>query len=519
MRKLLQLLGLLGVHEHQTILDAERKQAKALFAQSNNKQYAQGKIEGYGEGFKIGRMEGYQEGYAEAETVIAYKPIDQDLCFDQCYIIELTPLNISAELEEKIRQELVVLSGGNEPTEAQWEVILCRQRNTRVIAGAGSGKTTTMVFRFLVLRYYLKISLNQITIFSFTKGTVKDFREKLLVLSQNFDNPLTKDDVKQCVCTFHSKLLKFATTALSFKPGKAIFEIQESEVDVDDVDNQITSNLNSVQKKQLKLLYDELYKDDKDFRELILKLKDVILSGELLRKYDQGWMKKYLAQVQAIDLQLTQDTQPAFINQFREKFTCAEFEEVKGSVDGEPVKLHSNVYLAQYNLHIIFNPRKCDALPDETYQREYDSGQKFFLANYRKACLLEITKTREGIYTVYSQKDVDELICLLADTDELAPRLKYAVSGDFLNSEIWEYLYSFGGFIESTGIHVTDFCEKVLEKKSSPIAGKHEVYFINVLLIYWRRLQKDFSRKGMYTFNQLFQYFSDDTPEHLQRVR
>src|SRR6266568_219585 len=80
-------------------------------------------------------------------------------------------------LQEKARRCLEQL--GVFPTVQQWEMILAPTSSTCVIAGAGSGKSSTLILRLLLLHKLLNIPLDDMHVFSFTRASIKDFRQKL----------------------------------------------------------------------------------------------------------------------------------------------------------------------------------------------------------------------------------------------------------------------------------------------------------------------------------------------------
>jgi superfamily I DNA/RNA helicase len=68
---------------------------------------------------------------------------------------------------------------GANPTPDQWDMILADGESAQVVAGAGSGKSTTLVLRILVFHKILGIPLEQMHVFSFTRDSIRDFRSKL----------------------------------------------------------------------------------------------------------------------------------------------------------------------------------------------------------------------------------------------------------------------------------------------------------------------------------------------------
>jgi len=64
---------------------------------------------------------------------------------------------ITPEMAAEIRQDVKQYLPDQPPSEDQWKMILSTTPTTSVVAGAGSGKSTTMVLRLIVLYHYLKL--------------------------------------------------------------------------------------------------------------------------------------------------------------------------------------------------------------------------------------------------------------------------------------------------------------------------------------------------------------------------
>jgi len=99
-------------------------------------------------------------------------------------------------------------------------MILSPSTSTCVIAGAGSGKSTTLILRLLVLHKLLGIPLNETHVFSFTKASTEDFQDKLASQLASWEERLERRQVtgqrweelkkatRRVVSTFHSVIAR-----------------------------------------------------------------------------------------------------------------------------------------------------------------------------------------------------------------------------------------------------------------------------------------------------------------------
>lgn len=94
---------------------------------------------------------------------------------------------LRTELKEKILSEL-----GNDVS--QEKAVLCDKRYVKVVAGAGAGKTKTVLTRVNYLVNYLDVDPRDILIMTFARETVKDIK-----------NRIKENDIQGCrISTFHA---------------------------------------------------------------------------------------------------------------------------------------------------------------------------------------------------------------------------------------------------------------------------------------------------------------------------
>ena len=155
----------------------------------------------------------------------------------------------------------------NNPTESQWEMIFSDHPATCVIAGAGSGKSSSLVLRIVFMVKYLKIPFYNITAFSFTKTSCKELRKSLTHTLNLFGISITEAESKPLVRTFHSALYQLAITAFpnaqffqNIRPQSAGKQGPSSQFDEDDIENPFSSTkLNDDQIEHIKSAYLELF--------------------------------------------------------------------------------------------------------------------------------------------------------------------------------------------------------------------------------------------------------------------
>lgn len=151
------------------------------------------------------------------------------------------------------------------PSDEQWAMILCRAPLARIFAGAGSGKSSTLVLRVVFLLCHLEVDPKRLTVISFTNASCSELRERLQRLLDFWRYP---HDARQCVRTFHAAMAMLAKENLG---NPRWFE--QLDDPSDEPDNPLTgARLRPAQQRLLKQAYQNAYAEDARFRVLTHRL-------------------------------------------------------------------------------------------------------------------------------------------------------------------------------------------------------------------------------------------------------
>nr|WP_288255951.1 DEAD/DEAH box helicase [uncultured Pseudomonas sp.] len=151
------------------------------------------------------------------------------------------------------------------PSDEQWAMILCRAPLARIFAGAGSGKSSTLVLRVVFLLCHLEVDPKRLTVISFTNASCSELRERLQRLLDFWHYP---HNAHQCVRTFHAAM---ATLAKEHLGNPRWFE--QLDEPGDEPDNPLTGGrLRPAQQRLLKQAYQNAYAEDARFRVLTHRL-------------------------------------------------------------------------------------------------------------------------------------------------------------------------------------------------------------------------------------------------------
>ncbi len=154
------------------------------------------------------------------------------------------------------------------PSDEQWAMILEESPATRIFAGAGSGKSTTLVLRVVFMLCHLDIPPERLTVISFTNASCTELREQLIRVLGFWNFDFDPARARQCVRTFHSAMAVLAKDLLG-KP-QWFEQLDEKGASSTELDNPLTaSRLRAGQLRLLKEAYQCCYAEDQRFRELV----------------------------------------------------------------------------------------------------------------------------------------------------------------------------------------------------------------------------------------------------------
>lgn len=159
----------------------------------------------------------------------------------------------------------------------QQAVVRTKHGAQHVAAGAGSGKSTTLVVRFCSMVQVLGLPREHISVFTFTRRSREDFIAKLVKVSQNwpaFGGGLDERSARKRVRTFHSVALQLAKQVRG--ADLRVFELLAAGTS-DDEELEVANDLaqlyrDQIESRQTRILRDaaqRAWDRDEQFRALV----------------------------------------------------------------------------------------------------------------------------------------------------------------------------------------------------------------------------------------------------------
>ena len=160
------------------------------------------------------------------------------------------------------------------PSDEQWAMILARSPLTRIFAGAGSGKSTTLLLRVVFMLCHLGIEPGRLTVISFTNASCAQLREQLLRVLAFWQFPFDERQARRCVRTFHSAMAQLAREVLG--APQWFEQLDDKAAAADEPDNPLAAaRLRPAQQRLLRQAYQRCYAEQAEFRERVHRLLEL----------------------------------------------------------------------------------------------------------------------------------------------------------------------------------------------------------------------------------------------------
>jgi|GEM_PF-4897490 len=428
------------------------------------------------------------------------------------------------------------------PNESQWEMILCENPLACVNAGAGSGKSTTLILRVYVMRKFLRIPWRHISVFTFTKYSKWDLIEKLIKTFEKLGeevDPLRAADV---VRTFHSyacllnnkssganrQIFDLIGTTSKPNPRLALknYNVSENEValnDLYDIENPMAEPIGDYKEERgeaqritvntkLKEIYHVAFKESEHFRDCIKELRLASLSLKA-----PNISPDYQAKIEFVknkDEQLTKYLNESFggIGSFGD---VLDMNIEKMSIDGTQngLQCYFNARIKTTKRPILFMPSEKDRevkLPNSDYQIGHILTAKLRML-WLESHVIPITVNKDELAAL-----VDFLRYFEREDFSVAPPFDFAPQGESLRKEgghIATRFFQLIQFVENFGMDFEDWAAKL----SLPPAARTDRIYVTACEIFYQYYLQYLNSNGYTSFNSIFLSVQPSKVDAVQR--
>jgi len=487
-----------------------RAQHRASWLHGQADGFRSGHTAGVEYGFNEGKLEGLEEGrqvllIRDSRNTEHRPPSVDNHLFDDWR------LPLTGELKKRMKADVArLLPEHAQPSAAQWKMIFSETPSTSVVAGAGAGKSTTLVLRILLLHHYLGFELDSMTVVTFTRESRKDFINKLIELFALWGQTLNLRQARELVRTFHSRILPMVRSLPGFERLQAFENLshraQGAEEEVDS--NPFDLRINDVQRQQLNACYHRLFNEDERFRQLIQPLSRAGLQLKELER-DHPDVQKRVAVTQ-----LASQRDEELCDAIEDLWFRAGAWPIKGiepnrqSFDINGAKFHCHGYIPSLDAWVVlgFDPR-------ENPQLSRPNAKLSVRAEWAVKRTLFQAFCRKPLIWLDSYEASKRVLATLAGDASAGPGFDYKVKGELTSAPLLDCFVAAAGFIENLGLDVPDAVGRMSFAKDDP-----DRFFFEALSLFWRAFEDHLldQKPPIMTYNRMFALFSEHSPENLK---
>ena len=487
-----------------------RAQHRASWLHGQADGFRSGHTAGVEYGFKEGKLEGLEEGrqvllIRDSRNTEHRPPSVDNHLFDDWR------LPLTAELKKRIKADVArLLPAHAQPSAAQWKMIFSDTPSTSVVAGAGAGKSTTLVLRILLLSHYLGFELDSMTVVTFTRESRKDFINKLIEIFTLWGQPLNLKQARELVRTFHSRILPMVRSLPGFERLQAFENLSDRpQSGAEEVDsNPFDLRINDAQRQQLNACYHRLFNDDERFRQLIQPLSRAGLQLKELER-DHPDVQKRMAVTE--------------LAAKRDEELCDVIEDLWFRAGAWPIKgiepnrqafeingsqFHTHGYIPSLDAWVVlgFDPK-------ENAQLTRPNAKLSVRAEWAVKRTLFQAFCRKPLIWLDSYESSRRVLATLAGDASAGPGFDYKVKGELASAPLLDCFVAAAGFIENLGLDVPDAVSRMSFAKDDP-----DRFFFEALSLFWRAFEDHLldQKPPVMTYNRMFALFSEHSPENLK---
>lgn len=444
----------------------------------------------------------------QPKAAVAPAPAAGEYLFDD-YRLPITPA-----LKKRMKADVAqLLPGDAQPSAAQWKVIFSDTPTTCVIAGAGAGKSTSLVLRVVLLHHYLGFELDSMTVVTFTRESRKDFIKKIRQVFDLYGINISLEKAREVVRTFHARILPMVRSLPEFAEVQAFESLNGSATRrgaSEGDSNPFDLRINDAQRQQLNHCYSQLSAGNPRFAELISLLRLQALQLKPLPSDHPDVQKRVAATEMAArrDQQLCDIIEADWVKAGAWPIAGIEPSRQTLQVNGQAFYVHGHI--AELDAWVILG---CDPSQDSQAKRE---GAKLpiWAEWVVKRTLFQAFCDKPLIWLDNYSSAARSPDAVGADA-VAGPGFDYKVQGELASAPLLDAFVAAAGFIENLGLNVSYAAEQM-----GPGEAQQDRCFFEALALFWKALDRHLLQQSppVMTYNRMFSLFSETSTESLQRL-
>jgi len=419
-------------------------------------------------------------------------------------------LDLTPALKKQIKSEVTLrLPDHAQPSAAQWKMIFSTTPSTCVVAGAGAGKSTSLVLRVLVLHHYLGYELDSLSVVTFTRESRRDFIKKLCQVFDIWGFSYQFEKLREVVRTYHSLILPMVQALPEHAQVRA-FENLGADGAAAAEANPFDLRLNDTQRQLMNHCYRDLVVAEPEFAAQIAKLK---LQAATLRKLDAE-NPDVQKRVKALGLASKRDIELCDIIEAqwtaKGQWPIKGIKNVRQPIDIKGFTFHAHGYLPKLDAWVVLGH---DPSADPEARRP---GSKIPLWGEWavKRTLFQAFCDKPLIW-LDNVSEAKQLLSAVGTRAVTGPGFDYQPNGELAPAPLLDCFVAAASFIENLGLQVPD---AITAMELTEQDDDHA--FFAALKLYWPALEMTLGQQSppVMTFNRMFSLFGESSSEQLRTL-
>ena len=419
------------------------------------------------------------------------KPKEQTRLLFAPWQLELTPTlkkTIKADVAARLPQDA-------QPSAAQWKMIFSTTPATCVVAGAGAGKSTSLVLRVLVLHHYLGYELDSLSVVTFTRESRRDFIKKLCQVFDLWELKYLFENVREVVRTYHSLVLPLIHALPGLSTVQA-FENLGNTTGENAEANPFQLRLNDTQRQLMNRCYRDLMGADSAFSASVASLGKHAAQLRKLDPQDPEVQKR----LKAVSLASARDAELCDLieDHWREagSWPIKGIKSDRQDIDIKGFKFSTHGYIAKLDAWVVLG---FDAATGAQLIRP---GAKIPVWGEWavKRTLFQAFCDKPLIW-LDNPVDAKKILSSLGSKALSGPGFEYQLPGELAAAPLLDCFVTAATFIENLGLEVPQAIEAMTWEANDPQAD-----FFEALRAFWPAFEAHLQRQSppIMLFNRMF---------------
>lgn len=483
------------------------------WAQGHADGHLNGHLQGVDEGYAEGRLDGIEEG-RQVLVIRDTRPLEHRGPKVDDHLFDDWRLPLTADIKKRMKADVALkMPADAQPSVAQWKMIFSDTPSTYVIAGAGAGKSTSLVLRILLLNRYLGFELDAMTVVTFTRESRKDFVNKLIEVFACWDVRLSQPQAREVVRTFHSRILPLVRSLAGLEKLTAFENLgAQSTAGLEEGadSNPFDLRINDAQRQQLNLCYRDLYASNERFRDVMAPLyRQALQLKELERDHPDVQKRVTVTELSANrDEELCDTLEDLWIR--AKAWPIKGIEPMRQTVEINGFGFHLHGYSAELDSWVVLG---FDASENQQMKRA-DAKLPVWAEWVIKRTLFQAF-CRKPVIWLESYEAGSRVLQSLSGAAVAGPGFDYKVKGELSAAPLLDSFVAAAGFIENLGLDVPAAVAEMSFANDDP-----DRYFFEALSLFWKAFENHLLTQTppVMTYNRMFALFGENSPENLKQV-